>query len=30
MRLASSSAPTVVSCPTTEGDLGDGYLPAMT
>ena len=23
-------ATTVVSCPTTEGNLGDGYLPAMT
>jgi formimidoylglutamate deiminase len=27
--LARSGA-TVVSCPTTEGNLGDGYLPAMT
>ena len=24
------TATTVVSCPTTEGNLGDGYLPAMT
>jgi formimidoylglutamate deiminase len=28
-RLAASGT-TVVSCPTTEGNLGDGYLPAMT
>jgi formimidoylglutamate deiminase len=28
-RLAGSDT-TVVSCPTTEGNLGDGYLPAMT
>jgi formimidoylglutamate deiminase len=27
--LLASSASTVVSCPTTEGNLGDGYLPAM-
>jgi formimidoylglutamate deiminase len=27
--LLASSATTVVSCPTTEGNLGDGYLPAM-
>jgi formimidoylglutamate deiminase len=28
--LLASSGTTVVSCPTTEGNLGDGYLPAMT
>jgi formimidoylglutamate deiminase len=28
--LLAQSATTVVSCPTTEGNLGDGYLPAMT
>ena len=27
--LLASSGATVVSCPTTEGNLGDGYLPAM-
>jgi formimidoylglutamate deiminase len=27
--LLASSGTTVVSCPTTEGNLGDGYLPAM-
>ncbi len=27
--LLASSGSTVVSCPTTEGNLGDGYLPAM-
>jgi formimidoylglutamate deiminase len=27
--LLSHSGATVVSCPTTEGNLGDGYLPAM-
>jgi formimidoylglutamate deiminase len=28
--LLAHSGTTVVSCPTTEGNLGDGYLPAMT
>ena len=28
--LLARSGTTVVSCPTTEGNLGDGYLPAMT
>ncbi|MBV9803930.1 MAG: formimidoylglutamate deiminase [Solirubrobacterales bacterium] len=28
--LLAQSSTTVVSCPTTEGNLGDGYLPAMT
>jgi formimidoylglutamate deiminase len=28
--LLAESGTTVVSCPTTEGNLGDGYLPAMT
>jgi len=28
--LLAASGTTVVSCPTTEGNLGDGYLPAMT
>jgi formimidoylglutamate deiminase len=28
--LLADSSTTVVSCPTTEGNLGDGYLPAMT
>ncbi len=28
--ILASSGTTVVSCPTTEGNLGDGYLPAMT
>jgi formimidoylglutamate deiminase len=28
--LLADSGTTVVSCPTTEGNLGDGYLPAMT
>jgi formimidoylglutamate deiminase len=28
--LLAGSGATVVSCPTTEGNLGDGYLPAMT
>lgn len=27
--MLASSGTTVVSCPTTEGNLGDGYLPAM-
>jgi formimidoylglutamate deiminase len=27
--LLAASGTTVVSCPTTEGNLGDGYLPAM-
>jgi formimidoylglutamate deiminase len=27
--LLAASGATVVSCPTTEGNLGDGYLPAM-
>jgi formimidoylglutamate deiminase len=27
--LLAESATTVVSCPTTEGNLGDGYLPAL-
>jgi formimidoylglutamate deiminase len=27
--ILASSGTTVVSCPTTEGNLGDGYLPAM-
>jgi formimidoylglutamate deiminase len=30
VQLLASSGTTVVSCPTTEGNLGDGYLPAMT
>ncbi len=29
VRLLAASGATVVSCPTTEGNLGDGYLPAM-
>jgi formimidoylglutamate deiminase len=28
--LLADTGTTVVSCPTTEGNLGDGYLPAMT
>ena len=28
--LLAGAGATVVSCPTTEGNLGDGYLPAMT
>jgi formimidoylglutamate deiminase len=28
--LLAESGATVVTCPTTEGNLGDGYLPAMT
>jgi formimidoylglutamate deiminase len=28
--LLAETATTVVTCPTTEGNLGDGYLPAMT
>ncbi len=28
-RCSLGSGTTVVSCPTTEGNLGDGYLPAM-
>ena len=27
--ILAASRSTVVSCPTTEGNLGDGYLPAM-
>ncbi len=27
--LVAQSGTTIVSCPTTEGNLGDGYLPAM-
>jgi formimidoylglutamate deiminase len=30
VELLAASGTTVVSCPTTEGNLGDGYLPAMT
>jgi formimidoylglutamate deiminase len=30
VELLSASGATVVTCPTTEGNLGDGYLPAMT
>jgi formimidoylglutamate deiminase len=30
VELLAGSDTTVVSCPTTEGNLGDGYLPAMT
>jgi formimidoylglutamate deiminase len=30
VELLADSGTTVVSCPTTEGNLGDGYLPAMT
>jgi formimidoylglutamate deiminase len=30
VQLLARSGTTVVSCPTTEGNLGDGYLPAMT
>jgi len=30
VRRLAESGTTVVSCPTTEGNLGDGYLPAMT
>jgi formimidoylglutamate deiminase len=30
VELLARSGTTVVSCPTTEGNLGDGYLPAMT
>ena len=30
VELLAASATTIVSCPTTEGNLGDGYLPAMT
>jgi formimidoylglutamate deiminase len=29
MRYLADSESTVVSCPTTEGDLGDGYFPAL-
>jgi len=29
VELLAASATTVVSCPTTEGNLGDGYLPAL-
>jgi formimidoylglutamate deiminase len=29
VELLAGSGTTVVSCPTTEGNLGDGYLPAM-
>jgi formimidoylglutamate deiminase len=29
VEILSRSGATVVSCPTTEGNLGDGYLPAM-
>ncbi len=29
VQLLARSSSTVVSCPTTEGNLGDGYLPAM-
>jgi len=29
IEILSRTATTVVSCPTTEGNLGDGYLPAM-
>lgn len=29
VRMLADSGTTVVSCPTTEGNLGDGYLPAM-
>jgi formimidoylglutamate deiminase len=29
VNLLAQSSTTVVSCPTTEGNLGDGYLPAM-
>jgi formimidoylglutamate deiminase len=29
VEILSRSGTTVVSCPTTEGNLGDGYLPAM-
>ncbi len=29
VELLAGSGATVVSCPTTEGNLGDGYLPAM-
>ncbi len=29
VELLARSSSTVVSCPTTEGNLGDGYLPAM-
>lgn len=29
VELLAGSATTVISCPTTEGNLGDGYLPAM-
>jgi formimidoylglutamate deiminase len=30
VELLARTGATVVSCPTTEGNLGDGYLPAMT
>jgi formimidoylglutamate deiminase len=30
VELLARTGTTVVSCPTTEGNLGDGYLPAMT
>jgi formimidoylglutamate deiminase len=30
VELLARSGATVVSCPTTEGNLGDGYLPAIT
>jgi formimidoylglutamate deiminase len=30
VELLAASGSTVVSCPTTEGNLGDGYLPAIT
>src|SRR5206468_6693484 len=29
VELLARSGTTVISCPTTEGNLGDGYLPAM-
>ena len=29
IELLADSATTVISCPTTEGNLGDGYLPAL-
>lgn len=29
VELLASSGSTVISCPTTEGNLGDGYLPAL-
>jgi formimidoylglutamate deiminase len=30
VEIVARSGATVISCPTTEGNLGDGYLPAMT